>query len=282
MSGEHRECAKTRGLIDRIVADSVTDDDRRHAASCPSCEPVMARAARFDDELARSAKRLIAEELPRGILDPGLSGKVHVVPRMPALAPGVSAGVAGLAIIVLLTVVGVRPVLTPGQTQTAPPFSQVEEPPTSALFSLGQMTAALAETLGYDCRAGDAPASGSSGGPAGASATCTAPADAGPFTAAVTVDTSPTGEVVLVTITAEIVGAQGPRERDAVATAMAKVAAEAFIDQGSGVRAANFVFEKASQLSGPAWAMGINESGVRVDLRRLTDGGYLARLSVAT
>ena len=283
MSGERHECARTRRLVERLVAGSASDDDRRHAASCPSCGQVMARAAGFDDELTRSARRLIAEDLPRGILDPGLSGRVNVVPRMPALAPGVSAGVAGLAILVLVTVVGIRPVLNPGETQTLPPFAQVEGSADSPLFSLAQLTAALGENLGYDCRAADAPpASGSSGGPAGTSATCTLPPDAGPYTAAVTVDASPTGQVVLVTITAEIVGAQGPRERDRVATEMAKVASEAFIDQGSGLRAANFVFGKASQLSGPAWAMGINESGVKVDLRRLADGGYIAHLSVAS
>ena len=283
MSAERRDCSRTRGLIDRLVAGSTSDDDRRHAATCHSCGPVMARAARFDDELERSARRLISEDLPRGILDPGLSGKVNVVPRMPALAPGVTAGVAGLAIIVLVTVVGIRPVLSPGQTQTLPPLAQIEASPSSPLVSLAQLTAALQEILGYDCRAGDAPlAPESSGGSAGTSATCTKPPDAGPYTAAVTVDASPRGEVFRVTITAELVGAQGPRERDAVATAMAKVAAEAFIGQGPGLRAANFVFGKASQLSGPAWAMGINESGVWLDLRRLADGGYVAHLSVAT
>jgi hypothetical protein len=282
MTGDRRECARTRGLIDRIVAGSASDDDRRHAVSCPSCGAVMARAARFDNELERSARRLIAEDLPRGILDPGLSGKVHVVPRMPALAPGVTAGVAGLAIIVLVAVVGIRPVLLPGQTQTFPPFVQIEAPASSPLFSLAQLTGALDESLGYDCGGGDAQATPGSAEPGGASAICTAPPEAGPFTAAVTVDASATGQVVRVTITADIIGAQTQRERDAVATAMAKVTSEAFIGQGSAIRAANFVFAKASQLSGPAWAIGIDEGGVRVDLQRLADGGYIVHLSVAT
>lgn len=286
MSGERHDCNRTHALIDRIVAETVSDDDRRHAATCPSCGPVMLRAAQFNDELERSARHLIAEDMPRGILDPGLSGKVNVVPRMPALAPGVTAGVAAFAILVIVTVVGIRPNLSPGETQTLPPFIQVEgptEPPGSPLFSLGQLTVALDESLGYDCAGGDAqPTPGSAGGAGGESAICTAPTDAGPFTAAVTVDASPTGQVVLVTITADIVGAQTQRERDAVATALAKVTAEAFIGHGSGIRAANFVFAKASSLSGPAWAIGIEENGVRVDLQRVADGGYIVHLSVAT
>ena len=89
--------------------------------------------------------------------------------------------------------------------------------------------------------------------------------------------------VVRVTITAEIVGMPNDPQaaRRAAAGALAKVTAAAFIGRGAGVRAANFVFVKASQLSGPAWAMGIDESGVRVDLERLEDGGYIVHLSVA-
>jgi hypothetical protein len=121
MSGHRYECTQTRGLIDRLVAGSVREEDRRHAATCPSCGPVFARAARFDNELERSAQQLIAEDLPRGILDPGLSRQVQVVPRMPALAPGVTAGVAALALIVVVaTGLGIRPVLLPGPSPTAP------------------------------------------------------------------------------------------------------------------------------------------------------------------
>ena len=75
MSGPRHDCSRTRGLVDGLVAGSIRDDDRRHAAACPTCGPVVARAARFDDELERSAKQLIAEDLPRGILDPGFPGR---------------------------------------------------------------------------------------------------------------------------------------------------------------------------------------------------------------
>lgn len=283
MTGGRHDCSRTRGMIDRLVAGAVRDDDRRHAAACPSCGPVFARAARFDDELERSAQQLIAEDLPRGILDPGIAGQVDGVAGMRSLAPGATAGVAALAFIVLVTVVGVRPVLLPNTGPTDSPFA-VDVPvesllPDAPLWTLNELTVALAENLAYECATGDAPLSEG----AVASAVCTAPPDVGPFTAAVTLDASESGVVVRVTITAEIVGRPDDLEaaRRAVAGALAKVTAAAFIGRGAGVRAANFVFVKASQLSGPAWAMGIDESGVRVDLERLEDGGYVVHLSVA-
>jgi hypothetical protein len=284
MSGARYDCSRTHGMIDRLVAGSIRDDDRRHAAACPSCGPVFARAARFEDELERSARQLIAEDLPRGILDPGIARQATGVTGMRSLAPGATAGVAALAVVIFATVIGIRPVLLPGPSSTEPPLA-VEMPvgsalPDAPLWTLDQLTVTLAESLAYEC----APAAPANAG-AVATAVCTAPTDAGPFAAAVTLDASESGMVVRVTITAEIDDGtpndQQQAARRAVAGALAKVTAAAFIGRGAGVRAANFVFVKASQLSGPAWAMGIDESGVRVDLERLEDGGYIVHLSVA-
>jgi hypothetical protein len=285
MTGTGHDCSRTRGMIDRLIAGSVRDDDRRHAAVCSSCGPVFARAARFEDELERSAQQLIAEDLPRGILDPGIARQANGVAGMRSLAPGATAGAAALAIVIFATVVGVRPVLLPGSSSTEPPlavgFPGESALPGAPLWTLNELTVALAQSLDYECAAGDAPTSED----AVASAVCTAPPDAGPFTAAVTLDASESGTVVRVTISAEIDdGTPNDKQqaaRRAVAGALAKVTAAAFIGRGAGVRAANFVFVKASQLSGPAWVMGIDEGGVRVDLQRLADGGYIVHLSVA-
>ena len=73
MTGARHDCSRTRGMSDRLVSGVVRDDDRRHAATCPSCGPVFTRAARFEDELEKSAQQMIAEDLPRGILDPGIA-----------------------------------------------------------------------------------------------------------------------------------------------------------------------------------------------------------------
>jgi hypothetical protein len=283
MSGERYDCSRTRGIVERLVAGSIRDDDRVHAADCPACGPVFARAAWFGDELERTTRELAAEDLPHGVLDPSLAD-LRVVPRMPGLAPGATAGFAALAFVLLVTVVGVRPVLLPGASPTEPPFA-VEMPGDSGstdepLWTLNELTLALADSLAYECAPVAPPNEG-----AEATAVCTAPPDAGPFTAAVTLDASESGTVVRVTISAEIDdGTPNDKQqaaRRAVAGALAKVTAAAFIGRGAGVRAANFVFVKASQLSGPAWVMGIDEGGVRVDLQRLADGGYIVHLSVA-
>jgi hypothetical protein len=288
MTGARHDCSRTRGMVDRLVAGSVLDADRRHAAACPSCGPVFARAARFDDELERSAQQLIAEDLPRGILDPVVARQASGVTGMRSLAPGATVGVAALAVVIFATVVGIRPVLQPGPSRTEPPLAQVD-PGVSAfadapLWTLNDLIAALAANLDYACAPGDGQPTPEAGEGAVQAAVCTAPADAGPYTAAVTLDASESGEVVRVTMTAELVGTltqdQSQAARRAVAGALAKVTAEAFTGQGAGVRAANFVFVKAVQMSGPAWAMGIEESGVRVELQRLGNGGYLVHLSV--
>lgn len=285
MSGARHDCSRTRGMIDRLVAGDVRNDDRRHAATCATCGPVFARAARFEDELARTAQQLIAEDMPRGILDPGIARQADGVAGMRSVGLGATAGVAAVAVVILVTVVGVRPVLLPGPSGTQPPLV-VEVPaesaaPDAALWTLNELTVELAESLAYECAAGDAPPTEG----AAATAICTAPPDAGPYTATVTLDASESGTVVRVTIAADIDDGT-PNDkleaaRRAVAGALAKVTAAAFIGRGAGIRAANFVFVKASQLSGPAWAMGIDESGVRVDLERLADGGYIVHLSVA-
>jgi hypothetical protein len=285
MSGQHHDCQRTRVLRGRLLAGSVNDDDRRHAGTCPACGPLLARAARFDDELERSARRLTAEDMPGGILDPDLVGQVHLGPRLRSLAPSATAGFAAIALVVIATIVGIRPVLLPGGSPNLPLAQdgpRVSAPAAEALWSLDDLTGALTESFHYKCGAGGAPATPAPGAATGESAICVAPSDAGPFTAAVTLDASEQGTVVRVTIAADIVGAPTQRARDAVATALARVTAAAFTGQGPAIRAANFVFAKASQLSGPAWALGIDEGGVRVALQRLADGGYIVSLSVTS
>ena len=278
--GPRHDCPRTRGLIDRLVAGTAGDEDRRHATTCPACGPVMARAARFDAELERSAQRLIAEEMPRGILDPALS-EVKVTPLL-RLAPGAMAGLAGLALIVIASVMQVRPNLDPGRSPTLPPLG-IEVPGSAPLRSLGDLTGALAATLDYVCAPGGAPTPGVD---ASASAGCTVESKTGQFTVNVVLDAAETGSVVHVAITADIADELPPQELDEarvwVATALAKVTAEAYTEYGPSVRAANFVFAQASLMSGPAWAIGFDEGEVHVDIKRLSDGGFLVNLAVDT
>lgn len=276
--GGRPACPRTSGLIDRIVAGSAGDDDRRHAATCPACGPIMARAARFDDELGRSAQRLIAEDMPRGILDPTLR-EVKVIPLL-RLAPGAMAGLAALAVIVIASVMQVRPNLSPGESPTQPPLV-VQVPGSTPLRSLTDLTGALAETLDYECAAAGPPTPGVV---AATSAGCTGASKTGEFTVSVVLDAAETGSVVHVTIRAEVDEAVPPQEVDEartwVASALAKVTATAFAEYGPSARAANFVFAQASQMAGPAWPIGMNEGDVHVDITRLANGGFKVQLAV--
>ena len=281
------DCPRTRGLIDRLVTTGPNDDDRRHAPGCSSCGPRLARAARFDDELQQSAQRLIAEDMPRGMLDPDLDPQVGRVVGLRSMGSGALAGMAAIAVVVFATVVGIRPVLMPGSSPTQPGLVQVDGPsatprPGAPLTSLGELTVALTDRLHFACGTDEALQSGvDTGGEAGgASAVCTAPSDAGPFTAVVVLRASDAGLVEDITINARIVGDSNHRTRDLVAAALARITTEAFTGERPAVVAANFVFAKASQMSGPAWAMGIEAGGVRVDLQRQADGGYIVHLSV--
>jgi hypothetical protein len=243
----------------------------------------MDRAARFDAELDRNARELIAEDMPRGMLDPDLTRQVGAVVGLRSLGPGAFVGVGALAVLIFTTVVGIRPVLMPGTSPTPPSLAQAMDGPSgrpgAPLLSLGELTVALSERLRFQCGTQEALEPGAD---ARASAVCTAPADAGPFTAVVLLYASESGMVEQITITATIEGATSQAARNSVAGALAGVTSEAFTSARPGARAANFIFAKASQLSGPAWAMGIEEGGVRVDLQRLADGGYLVHLSVTS
>ena len=66
-------CDRTARLVDRVIDDKVSADDRAHAATCESCGPVLSRAFRFDDELRRTTRGLVTEQLPYGVLDAELA-----------------------------------------------------------------------------------------------------------------------------------------------------------------------------------------------------------------
>ena len=127
MPDEHAPlCTRTRALIDRVVGERVTADDLGHAANCVSCGPVLLRAMKFDDELRRTARGLVAEELPRGILDPSLTGTPRVTVRSPG--PGLAGIVAAAAIMLVAMSVALFPGAIGGPT---------EQPGTSLGFPIG-------------------------------------------------------------------------------------------------------------------------------------------------
>jgi hypothetical protein len=105
-------CPRTKGILDRIVADGLTADDRAHAATCEACGPVVSRSMRFDTELRQAARGFVAEELPRDILDPGLVRGLGTMDRgrsARAFAPGMAGIAAALVIVILAATNAIAP-----------------------------------------------------------------------------------------------------------------------------------------------------------------------------
>src|SRR5262245_27699300 len=100
---EPAQCSRTRGLIGRVLDDRVTVDDRAHGATCPTCGPVLVRAARFEDDLRRTAQGFVSEELPRGVLDPALSGTPRVIGRGAPGLIGIATAVAVMLVAMTVT-----------------------------------------------------------------------------------------------------------------------------------------------------------------------------------
>jgi len=238
------DCRRTRGLADRLVHDRVTDADRAHAAGCSSCGPLLARAARFDDELRRYARRLVVEELPRGILDQSVGGGVGEGVAGRRSAPGLAAVLAAVAILLSATVIALAPgtgptsspsasvpsSLAPSATpaRTKPPF--VERFRTTAAI-VGQLS-----KVGYRCNDGSPLASV---GPepdavTKEAAACSAPDSIGPFMLAVIVGEAANGKVVELHVKADLIGPDTVDSRAAVAAEMARIFALALLDEGAG------------------------------------------------
>ena len=289
MTGPRRECGRTAGLIDRIVEDRVTDDDRRHATTCASCGPILARAARFDDELTRTTRRLVPEDLPRGVLDPGLGG-VEGAPRMRGLAPGFASSVAAVAVAVLAIALVLRPG-GPGGPASPPPLTPEpltlqpspvvteapSKPPGRPLKTTGELVVRLVGSMKYTCEANQDVPEDPSPPAERISAVCVSPADTTSYSAAYTVGTTAGGQVVTVTIKADA-PEDTPELRDAMAKELATLTNSAFADEEAAIEAGDFVFAKVPGLQAPTPAMRITVAGVEVELQRRANGGYLIHI----
>jgi hypothetical protein len=290
MTGERRDCGRTASLIDRIVDGRVTDDDRRHAATCDSCGPVLARAARFDDEIARTARRLVPEDLPPGVLDPSLGG-VEGAPRMSGLAPGFASSVAAVAVAVLAIALVLRPPGPAGPGGTAEPLTLQPSPGTSIgipskppgrqLKTTGELVVRLTGSLKYACSMGQDVPDDPVPPAERVSAVCVSPVETTSYGATYTVGTTAGGQVVTVAIRADPVE-DTPDARDAVAEALASLVKSAFAKDDDAIEAADFVHAKVPELEAPTPAAQVTVDGVRVDLQRRANGVYLVDLVLVT
>jgi hypothetical protein len=235
-------CRRTPGLIDRLVAGRVTDEDRAHAASCGSCGPVLARAAAFDEDLRSSARGLVADELPRGILDQAIDGRAAGVVSRRA-APSFAAILATVAILLTATVIALAPGGGPEPSpSTGPSSSPLPSPsPTSTgkpFVERFKSTAAIVGQLGklgYACNDG-APLESIGPGPDAVikdAAVCAAPDTAGPYVLVVIVGEAANGKVVELGMNGDG-GGDTTENRTLLALGVAKVFALALLDEGAG------------------------------------------------
>ena len=233
--------------------------DRRMTDDRPTGSDVDAR---FDAELARAARALVTEDLPRGVLDAGLSaegggaGAVRARRPMPAFA--------GIAATLVLLVVGAI-ALTPGGGPPASPTppagstrpSAAPSPSPGATVMLPGSFRSTAEiradfaTLRYACQPGNEllPTGPSPSAMVMEGVICLSPADDGPYTAAVIVGEARDGRVVEIHVKADLTGVDNAAAREAIAVPMAKAAAIAAPGDGTGDALAAWVLQAAPLLT---------------------------------
>lgn len=275
MTGHRDGCDRTDRLVDRVVEDRVTPDDRAHAATCESCGPVLSRAMRFDDELRRSARGLVTEQLPYGVLDPDLAPRLvgGVLPMRHA-APGLASILAAVVILVVATSVAIAPgVLGPG---TQPPHSgfQVSSPPFRSNTDIIQS----AQALEYRCNPGRAlPTTGPSARPGEREGgVCVSPKSIDSATAKIVPVENGDGEIVEVTVMGALYGPDTETSVDQLAAAMGQLTTLSIADPAVAAQAGRFVEETLPRLrvlpSGDDALMIYGD--VRIFLQRYIAGGY--------
>ena len=220
--------------------------------------------ARFDAELSRAARALATEDLPRGILDAGLvrgaggAGTVRARRSVPAYA-----GFAAVIVLLVATAIALVPgggppaaSTPPSPTASSTPASGPSASPAATPFPPGTFRTTLDiradfVRLRYDCRRGNEllPTGPSPSAMVMEGAICTAPADAGPYIAAVIVGEARDGRVVEVHVKANLTGDDTPAARAEIAVPLAKAVAIAASGAGVGDQLAAWVLDAVPTLT---------------------------------
>ena len=268
------DCRRTPSLIGRVVAGRVTHDDRAHAATCARCGPVLVRAAGFDAELRRSARALVAEELPRGILDQPVFGRDGRDVFSSRPAPGLAATLAAVVILLLGTVIALGPGTGPGATPTPATTPIPTEVPFAQHFRSTELIASKLATLGYGCNDG-APLQSVGPEPdavASESRVCLAPDSIGSFLLAAIVGEARNGTVVELTIKGDVVG-DSVDNRGLLAMNVAKVLSVALFDETAGSAGGLWVKTHLPELE-VGGAIDVTLDGVSFHAERAPNGSY--------
>lgn len=279
-------CRRTRGVIDRIVADTLTPADREHAATCPDCGPVLARSVRFDDALRRTARSMAAEALPAGILDPGLAGgqgDLGGIRRGSALrgfAPGLAGMAAAVMVVVLATGIALAPGGIGGPTESPPVESSFAA--TLPLFYPSAVIEAQLGGLNYVCVPGRPLATvGTQPGQAEREGViCMSPKEDTTRTAALITLESSNKEVVTVTIKGQVEGAATEAALEGLATIVAKLTFAAIADEVDAPLAGDWVNATLPTLRElPGGDAAVNAiGGIRITLQRDEAANFLVLL----
>jgi hypothetical protein len=272
-------CERTPRLIDRIVGDRVTPDDREHATTCDSCGPALLRAARFDNELRQSARGLITEQLPYGVLDPSLSPQLvdRMLPVRRA-APGFASILAAVAILVIATSVAVAP----------GGLGQGSNPPDSGFQVTAPAFRGTVDIIGdlpardYSCIGGHAlPTTGPSAR-AGEreGVVCLTRKSIENAKAKIIPVENGDGEVVEVTIEGDLYGTATVASRDQLAAVLSNLAFLAIADPEDATAAGDFLLQAVPRLRTlPSGDDALLVFGsVQLYLQRAPSGGYFIRL----
>jgi hypothetical protein len=245
------ECRRTAGIVDRIVVDALTDEDRTHAQSCADCGPVLARATRFDADLRQAARGLVVEELPRGILDPGLARGLGGVDRersARAFAPGLAGIAAALVIIVLAATSVIAPVGGPTPGASTPAESSFTSTP--PLFRASQVITLDMLKLKYSCVAGHelATPGPDPDQPVREGVVCATVEQDTEKMAALITSQNAAGDVVEITIKGDLVGTDLKAATAVLAGAFAKMVIVSIADQAVARQAADYVLAELPTL----------------------------------
>ena len=272
-------CERTSRLIDRIVENKVTPDDREHAATCESCGPALQRAARFDNELRQSARGLITEQLPYGVLDPSLAPQLvdRMLPVRRA-APGFAGILAAVVILAIATSVAVAP---GGLGQGSKPPDSGFQVTASTFRATVDITRDL-QALHYLCNGGHAlPTTGPSARPGEREGVvCLTPKSIENAKAKIIPVENGDSEVVEVTIEGDLYGTATVTSREELAAVLSNLAFLAIADPEDAQAAGDFLLQAVPRLrtlpSGDDTLLVFGS--VQLYLQRAPSGGYFIRL----
>jgi hypothetical protein len=221
--------------------------------------------SRFDAALAKAARALVTDDLPRGVLDAGLSpaGSGAPVVRGRRSVPAF-AGIAAAVVLLLASAIALAPGGIPSASQTPPtlaaPTPSLAASPSPAASSGPVLHGAFRSTseiradfekLRYACRAGNPvlPTGPSPSAMVQEGAVCTDPGDDGRYMAAVIVGEAADGRVVEVHVKADLIGEDTTAAREALAVPLAKAVAISVQGQGVGNALAAWVVDVVPSLS---------------------------------